>query len=121
MLWHIYLVEKCNDNQSNISPTYTNSGNWLRSHPARRRIPSCEYFHHYLNDLKNKLVAEGYSEVSENIGQMKKKLLQDGYDQLSENIGQLKIEVYEKIVLLKMAQKTEHGAFSVNTDRRRKP
>jgi hypothetical protein len=47
---------------------------------------------------------------------LKKKLLLEGYDQLSEKIGQLKIEAYDKIVLLKMAQRTEHRAFSVNTD-----
>ena len=47
---------------------------------------------------------------------LKKKLLLEGYDQLSEKIGQLKIEPYEKFVLLKMAQRTEHRACSVNTD-----
>ena len=36
--------------------------------------------------------------------------------EVSEKIGQLKIEAYDKIVLLKMAQRTEHRAFSVNTD-----
>ena len=33
---------------------------------------------------------------------LKKKLLQEGYDQLSEKIGQLRIEAYEKIVRLTM-------------------
>ena len=41
--------------------------------------------------------------------------------EVSEKIGQLKIEPYEKIVRLKMAQKTEHRAFGVDTYRRRKP
>ncbi len=91
MLWHIYLVEKCNDKRSNIPPTYTNSGNRLRSHPARRRIPSCKYFYYCLNDLKNKLVAEESNEVSENI------------------------------VRLKMTQKMKHRTFSMNTGRRHKP
>ena len=56
--------------------------------------------------------------MSENIGQMKIKLLQDGHDQLSDIIGQLKIEPYEKFVRLKITQKTEHGAFSVDINRR---
>ena len=38
------------------------------------------------------------------------------WSDLSEKIGQLKIEAYEKIVLLEMAQRTEHRACSVNTD-----
>jgi len=43
------------------------------------------------------------------------------WSELSEKIGQLKIEPYEKFVRLKMAQRTEHRACSVNTCRRRKP
>ena len=49
---------------------------------------------------------------------LKKKLEQDEGFELYEKIGQLKIEAYENIVRLKMAQKTEHRAFSVNTGRR---
>ena len=41
--------------------------------------------------------------------------------EVSEKIGQLDIDPYEKFVRLKIAQKTEHRAFSVNTGRRRKP
>lgn len=41
--------------------------------------------------------------------------------EVSEKIGQLDIEPYEKFVRLKMAQKTEHRTFSVDTDMRRKP
>ena len=52
-------------------------------------------------------------EISDIIGQLK--------FEVSEKIGQLDIEPYEKIVRLKMAQKMEHGAFSVNINRRRKP
>ena len=40
------------------------------------------------------------------------------WSDLSEKIGHLKIEVYDKIVLLKMALRTEHKACSVNTGRR---
>lgn len=43
------------------------------------------------------------------------------WSELSEKIGQLKIEAYDKIVLLKMAQRTEHRACSVNSNRSRKP
>ncbi len=36
--------------------------------------------------------------------------------EVSEKIEQLKIEPYVKFVLLKIAQRTEHRVFSVNTD-----
>jgi DNA-damage-inducible protein D len=51
---------------------------------------------------------------------LKKKLLQEGYEQLSEKIGQLTIETYEKIVRLTMtvADGRQHFAGSDNTNRR---
>ncbi len=43
------------------------------------------------------------------------------WSDLSEKIGHLKIEAYDKIVLLEMAQRTEHKPCSVNTNMRCKP
>ena len=52
---------------------------------------------------------------------LKKKLLQEGYDQLSETIGQLRIEEYEQIVRLTMTARADVRplAYTAGDNRRR--